>query len=184
MSYQSLKANNYYLTVYKSGGTFSSNYGTISGGTTTNGVNSGGTIAAGVPYENTISPNSNLTFDSTGKYISIPVRGLYYVGCCYNLTNNDSSTSNNLIYIGFTVSNSAESTHTGYTLTANPEAYSYTLKNCWNNSQILELQAGDRVRGTISDVSTTMSFSVSSSNGSDGRGSTYLSVALIAPFSG
>ena len=188
MSYQSLKANNYYLTVCASGNIdigSSSNTAVITGGTWSNGVNSGGSITSGFRYNKAVIPSSNLSLDASNT-ILIPVRGLYCVSCSWNMTNDDSPTSNNPIFVGFTISNGngAGSTHTPYLQVANPESYSSELKGCWSITQMLELQQNDRIRGTINGVGTNLVVIGLPQTNRDGRGSSFISVALIAPFSG
>lgn len=174
MSYQSLKASNYYLTMYK-GANFStsSNYASISGST----------ITSGFPYD--FSMNNNMSFDFTGRYISIPVRGLYIVSCGFNSTNNDGNAGDDTIAVGFTISNSADTSHAYYHQNANPEYHADAFKISNSIVQILELQAGDRIRGSVIGCATTIYYSgTGSAHIDNGRACNYISVALIAPFSG
>lgn len=175
MSYQSLKANNYYITMYRgaSFNTGGSNYAVISGSTITNGF----------PYD--LSMNNNMLFNFTGNFISIPVRGLYLISCGLNSTNNDTNAGDDTIAVGFTISNSADTSHTYYHQSTNPEYHASGFKLCNCIVQMMELQVGDRIRGSVSGSGTSINFTGTGTTAIvNGRGCNYLSVALIAPFSG
>jgi len=183
MSYRSIKSNNYYRTVYLSTNTdFGSNYAVITGGTWSNGVNTGGTISAGFPLDNTVESWNGITWDTTNKYLLIPVRGLYYISCSWNITNNSNTTSDNPIFIGFTVTSGT--THTPYQKVANPENFGTNVKESFSISQMIEFQANDQVRASINDVGTTMTVIGPTSGTANPRGATFISVALVIPFSG
>lgn len=181
MSYKSLKTNNYYRTQYLSSNTnFNSNYASITGGTWSSGVNTGGTVGDGFPLDS-VDISNGITWNSTNKYLTAPVKGLYYISCAWNVTNDGSGPSDNPIFIGFTVTSGT--THTPYQQVANPENFGTTLKACFALSQMIELQANDQIRASIDDVGTTMTAIGPGSGTANPRGATFISMALIFPFS-
>jgi hypothetical protein len=175
MSYLSLKANNYYITIHR-GANFNSstNYAVITGATITNGF----------PYDTSVN-SSNMTYSSIDRFIPITVRGLYIVSCGFNIANNDNTNGDDTIAVGFTISNSADSIHTYYHQSSNAEYHADGFKVSNSIVQIIELQVGDKIRGTVTGCATTINFiGTASAHIVDSRACNYISVALIAPFSG
>lgn len=169
MSYSTLRTNHYFTTKYRSASLTpnSTNYAVISGSSITNGF----------PYDST-GNNNGIPWTDGGNYLTIPVKGLYYVSVGFNINNNDNNDGNDTIFVGFVVSNSADNTHTSYTQSANPEYFQSGYKANTYVGLFLELNVDDRIRGSVTDSTTTINYTTTDS----GRASNYMSVALIVPF--
>jgi hypothetical protein len=168
MSYLTLRTNHYFTNVCRSASlTPSTNYAVISGSSITNGF----------PYDSS-GNNNGIPWTAGGNYLTIPVKGLYCVSVGFNINNNDSNSGDDTIFVGFVVSNSADNTHTSYTQGANPEYFQSGYKSSTHVGLFLELNAGDRIRGSVTDSGTLLNYMTTDS----GRASNYMSVALIVPF--
>lgn len=135
---------------------------------TTGGINNG------FPFDAIDSSGGNMLFNNTTKAVTIPISGLYIVNYGYATENQTNTTSvDNQLY---GVTHSSGTTHKFYLQLCNTERFQTDMKNSTCSSFVIKLTAGDTIRGTIKDTNDDRKIT-------PGLGGTYLSIALIAPFS-
>ncbi len=131
-----------------------------------NGIVSNQVISLGFPFDSFIG---NMDWDLSNNYVTIPVKGLYLVSYGYNLRNNDSGTSNALIYVGITYATS--STSKTYRQIISAEESGSGLRYQISGTFFIFCEENSSIRGYIfRDTAQTLIA---------GQGATYLSVNLI-----
>jgi hypothetical protein len=133
-----------------------------------------GNINIGFPFDSVDSSGGNMLYDNTTKAITIPISGLYIVNYGYATENNSNDTSiDNQLY---GVTHSRGTTYKFYLQLCNTERFQLDMKNSTCSSFVVNLNASDTIRGTIKDADDSRVIT-------NGLGATYISIALIAPFS-
>lgn len=132
-------------------------------------------ISNGFPFDTLDSSGGNMLYNSITKAITIPLTGLYIINYGYATENqNDVTTSEDPQLYG--VTHSRGTTHKLYLQLCNTERFQAAMKNSTCSSFVIQLNAGDTIRGTIKDTNNERVIT-------RGLGATYLSIALIAPYS-
>lgn len=169
MSYRSLRTNHYWYHISRSAALTndSINYATINGTA----------ITAGFPYDWEHSSNG-ITWNSTKNGMIVPVAGLYMINVGFNIFNNNNTSGDDTINVGFTVSNAADDSHSYFTQPYNPEYFASGFKSSVHAGICRELSAGQIIRGCVFASETTITYATTD----NGRVCNYLSIALISRF--
>ena len=131
----------------------------------------------GFPYDIVDNSGGGLSYNFASDSISINAKGLYLISYSYNVRNNDNNTGGDTIEFGVSINTPPSTSLVKYYSEVDTEGYSAALRYVISNSIFVSCNAGDMIKGYVNGSSTSHDFVTSN------RGSTSLSIGLIAPYS-
>ena len=137
----------------------------------------GSSSAEGFPYDTIDNSGGNLSYNFASDSISINAKGLYLISYSYNVRNNNDNTGGDTIDFGVSINTPPSTSLVKYYSEVDPEGYSSALRYVVSNSIFVSCNVGDVIKGYVGGSGTSHEYVTSN------RGSTSLSIGLIAPYS-